>query len=89
MEKELIDEDLRKKIYPLDILIKNVDNLSIKTLLRWQILDSEFCKKYILDEEYQSVEDYYLITIDYVLKMQPHLKYDDLVTLTEKKNDTK
>ena len=74
MEKELIDEDLRKKIYPLDILIKNVDNLSIKTLLRWQILDSKFCKKYILDEEYQSVEDYYLITIDYVLKMQPHFK---------------
>ena len=76
---QLTDFDLRKNKYPLDVLIKNVDNLSIKTLLHWQHLDADFCKKYILNEEYQSVEEYYAITIEYVLKLQPHIKYEDLI----------
>ena len=78
-DKELTDEDLRKNKYPLDILIKNVCNLSTKTLLRWQILDADFCKKYILDESYLSVEESYLVTYDYILKTQPHLKFEDLI----------
>jgi hypothetical protein len=78
MDKSLTDEDLRKNKYPIDILIKNVKNLSIKTLLRWQHLDADFCKKYILNEKYQSVEDSYLVTYEYILKHQPHIKYNDL-----------
>ena len=79
METILTDKELKTKKYPIDTLIHNVNNLSIKTLLHWQILNSDFCKKYILDESYQNVEEYYLITIEYVLKKQPHLKYEDLV----------
>jgi hypothetical protein len=42
---------------------------------------ADFCKKYILNEKYHlSFEDSYLITISYVLKKQPHLKYEDLVS---------
>jgi hypothetical protein len=78
-EKELKDSDLRLKKYPIEVLEKYVDNLSIKSLLHWQYLDARFCKKYILNEEYQTAEDYYLVTIEYVLKKQPHLKYDDLI----------
>jgi hypothetical protein len=78
-EKELKDSDLRLKKYPIEVLEKYVDNFSIPTLLHWQHLDARFCKKYILNEEYQTVEDYYLVTIEYVLKKQPHLKYDDLI----------
>jgi len=78
-DKKLTDEDLRKNKYPLEVLIKNVNYLSIKTLLRWQILDADFCKKYILDESYQSAEDYYLVTYDYILERQPHLKLEDLI----------
>ena len=78
-EKELKDSDLRLKKYPIEVLEKYVDNLSIKTLLHWQHLDARFCKKYILNEEYQTAEDYYLVTIEYVLKKQPHLKFDDLI----------
>jgi hypothetical protein len=73
------NSDLRKKQYPIEDLIKNVNNLEISTLLRWQKLDADFCKKYILNENYQSVEDSYLVTIDYILKRQPHLKYEDLI----------
>ena len=78
-EKELKDSDLRLKKYPIEVLEKYVDNLSIKSLLHWQYLDAPFCKKYILNEEYQTAEDYYLVTIEYVLKKQPHLKFDDLI----------
>lgn len=78
-DEKIYDNDLRKKLYPIDVLIKNVEHLSLSTLLRWQKLDANFCKKYILNEEYQSVEDKYKITYEYILKKQPHLSYEDLV----------
>ena len=79
MEKLLTDSDLRKKQYPLQLLIQNVDYLSVSALVRWQHLDADFCKKYILNEEYQSVEEQYKIDVQYVLKYQPHLTYDELI----------
>lgn len=79
MNELLTNEDIKKCKYPIDVLTKNIGNLSIKTLLQKQHLDASFCKKYILNEEYQTVEDNYLITFEYVLKCQPHLKYEDLL----------
>ena len=81
MEKEdnkITDSDLRKQKYPMEILIKNIDHLSISTLLRWQRLDADFCIKYILNEDYQSVEEKYKVTSEYILKRQPHLTHQDL-----------
>lgn len=75
----LTDSDLRKHKYHLNELYQNATHLSISTLLKWQKLDAKFCKEIILNEEYQSVEDQYLIDIHYVLKMQPHLKYGDFL----------
>lgn len=75
----IMDSDLRKQKYPMDILEKNVFHLSFAALLHWQTLDAEFCRKYILNESYQDVEEWYLITHDYVLKKQPHLKMEDLI----------
>lgn len=72
----LTDSDLRKQKYNLDELYQNATHLSISTLLKWQQLDAKFCKEIILNEEYQSVEEQYLIDINYVLKKQPHLKYE-------------
>lgn len=79
LSNKITDNDLRKQKYPIQVLIDNADHLSISTLLRWQILDAHFCKKYILNEEYQCVEEKYLITIEYVLKRQPHLTYKELL----------
>jgi len=78
METYITDIDLRKKKYSLDVLEKNVNHLSIKVLLHSQHLDADFCKKYILNEEYQFAKDYYTITIEYILKWQPHLSYKEL-----------
>lgn len=76
---KLNDLDLKTKKYPLDILLKNLYNLSTTGLVNHQILDADFCKKYILNEELQCVEEQYKITIEYVLKRQPHLTYEDLI----------
>jgi len=79
MEKQLTDLDLRKNKYPIDVLIKNFNYVSNTALLLYQTLDADFCKKYILNEAYQTVEESYKIDIEYVLKRQPHLTYKDLV----------
>jgi hypothetical protein len=77
-EYEINDQDLRKKKYSIDLLEKNIDNLSISIILKTQILTADFCVKYILNEEYAScVEETYICDLD-VLYHQPHIKHNDL-----------
>lgn len=74
------NEDLYKQKYPIDILEKNIMNLSGKTLLHTQDLTAEFCAKYILnDNYYEGVEEDYLYSGDYVLKKQKHITKEDLI----------
>lgn len=74
------NKDLYNKQYPLDILEKNIMNLSGKTLLHTQHLTAEFCAKYILnDNYYEGVEEDYLYTGDFVLKKQPHINKEELL----------
>ena len=69
----LNDSMLRKKKYNIELLEKNINNLSMKTLLYTQDLTAEFCIKYILNEHYAScVEDTFL-SIGNVLDSQKHL----------------
>ena len=75
----LTDADLRKRKYPLDVLIQNVNNLSASTLLRHQTLSAEFCRTYLLDDTLLTVEEQYLITTDFILKRQPHIALKDLL----------
>ena len=48
------DQDLCKNKYDIDTLIRNINHLYIKTIVNTQILTSEFCVKYILDEKYMT-----------------------------------
>ena len=76
----ITNEDLRERKFPINDLIYNNEMFSLSTLLTYQILDADFCKKYVLNEEYHSsFEESYFINIPYVLKKQPHLKYEDLI----------
>ncbi len=69
----LNDSMIRKKKYDIEVLEKNIHNLSMKTLLYTQDLTAEFCIKYILDEKYAScVEDTFLSMSD-VLYAQKHI----------------
>ena len=74
------NEDLYKNKYSLDVLEKNILNLSSKTILHTQYVTAEFCAKYILnDNYYEGVEEDYLYTGDFVLKKQPHITKEDLL----------
>ena len=80
----ITDQSLLKTKYSIDILEKNIDNLSITRILRTQILTPEFCIKYILNEDYAScVEETYICDID-VLHNQPHIKQSDLCDARKK-----
>ena len=71
----LTDYDLitNKNVYSIAELVASVDNLSMKYLLNYQILDAEFCAKYILNDYCATCnEDTYICTGD-VLQKQPHI----------------
>lgn len=83
---ELNDQDLLKNKYSIDLLEKNIDNLSISRILNTQILTPEFCVKYILNEDYAScVEETYICDLD-VIRRQPHIKQSDLINARIKLN---
>lgn len=70
--------DLYNKKYSIEILEKNIYNLSILIILRTQLLTPDFCVKYILSEEYASTnEETYICDFD-VLRHQPHITQQDL-----------
>ena len=71
----LSDNDLinNKNMYSIAELEASVDNLSVKYLLNYQILDAEFCAKYILNDYCSTCnEDTYICNGDVLLK-QPHI----------------
>jgi hypothetical protein len=74
----LSDAMLRNKKYDISTLERNINNLSIKTLLYTQKLTADFCVKYILNYEYSScVEDTYICIGD-VLNAQKHITLADI-----------
>ena len=69
----LNDSMLRKKKYDIEVLEKNIHNLSMKTLLYTQNLTAEFCIKYILDEKYASCDEDTFLSMGDVLNAQKHI----------------
>jgi hypothetical protein len=83
---------LHKYQYPIDILIKYIDYLNIKTILKTQKkLTAAFCARYILNPKYfDSYEDEYELDIKMVLRMQPQISKTELeaaICLFEKEQD--
>jgi hypothetical protein len=69
----LSDTDLIHTRYTIAELEASIDHLSVKYLLNYQTLTSEFCAKYILNDYCATCqEDTYICTGD-VLTKQPHL----------------
>jgi len=69
----LNDNMLHRKKYTIDLLEKNINFLSIRTILYTQDLTPEFCVKYILNDKYAScVEDTFICMGD-VLNAQKHI----------------
>ena len=65
--------------YDITILEQNIDRLSLRNILKTQILTPEFCIIYLLHpEEYgMCVEDHYISKGD-ILLYQPHITIEQL-----------
>jgi len=78
----LTDIDLIRnpRSYSLNELELSIDNLGVKVLLNYQILDADFCAKYILNDFYASCEEETYICNGDVLHKQQHINAEDLKT---------
>ncbi len=76
----ITNEDLITKKYQIEELIQNIFNLDARILLKTQKLTGDFCKKYILNEEYISCqEDDEWLSVRRVLNYQPHISIEELL----------
>jgi hypothetical protein len=71
-------------------LERNIDRLSLRNLLRTQILTPDFCVKYLLNPEEHGmcVEDHYISKQDIIL-YQPHITMQSLEVSTTLDHVTK
>ena len=74
----ITSEDLYKKQYDYDILKANIYAVSLMDILKTQHLTADFCIKYILNEDFQLLDEDQNITLDLVIQYQQHLTPFDL-----------
>jgi len=79
MDTTITTSDLYARIYELDILKANIYAVSLLDILKTQKLTADFCVKYILNTDFQLLEQDEQITVDMVKELQPHISYEDLV----------
>jgi hypothetical protein len=82
-------EELYNNQYDYVTLKTNIYCVSLLDILKTQKLTSEFCVKYILNEDFQILDEDQNITVDTVKKYQQHISDSDLVTSFTKVNDKK
>ena len=72
-------DDLYKNQYDYETLKTNIYVVSLLDILKTQKLEVEFCVKYILNSDFQFLEEDQQITIETVKQFQPHILRDDLI----------
>jgi len=71
--------DLYNNKYDRRTLKENIYNVKLIDILKTQILDTSFIVRYILSDLYQLTNEDKNINVELVLKLQPHIKKDDLL----------
>ena len=69
----LTNEDLYKNQYDYETLKTNIYVVSLKDILKTQKLTAAFCVKYILNKDFQLLDEDQQITMEVVQKYQPHI----------------
>lgn len=74
----LTDDDLHNNKYDETLLEKNINNLSLWTILLFQKVSANFCVKYFWanDDKYAKDEEDCEIYLSDILHWQPHLTKD-------------
>ncbi len=73
-------DDLYKNKYDYETLKANIYAVSLMDILKTQNLTADFCVKYLLNKDFQFLDEDQSITIDIIKKYQPHLLNIDLVS---------
>lgn len=73
--------DLYNNKYDRDILKKNIYSLKLMDILKTQTLDITFIVRYILSDLYQLHESDMNISVEDVLKYQPHINEKELLEM--------
>jgi hypothetical protein len=71
--------DLYNKKYSREELKKHIYAVKLSDIIKTQILDTTFIVRYILNPNYQLLEEDENITIGMVLQYQPHIKKEYLL----------
>ena len=83
--KKLTDEDIRQNKYSINQLKHSIinDNISLRMVLKYQILTPYICVKYILfggtEQNYGNCLEDKLINMNDIIVLQPHITYDQLL----------
>lgn len=75
----LTRDDLYMRVYDLETLKANIYAVSLLDILKTQKLTADFCVKYILNPDFQIVDQDEVLTIDLVKQLQPHISKEDFV----------
>ena len=76
--------DLYNKQYDMQTLKENIYAVSLWDILKTQTITKEFCVKYILNKNYQMLEEDEKITFKDVLQLQPHIDKRELFYASKK-----
>ena len=71
--------DLYNNKYDMQILKENIYAVSLWDILKTQILTKDFCVKYILNKNYQMLEEDEKITVKDVIRLQTHIDKRELL----------
>ena len=82
-------EDLYKNQYDYTTLKNNIYCVSLLDILKTQRLTADFCVKYILNEDFQILDEDQNITLDIVKQYQPHILDIDFVGSLTRAHDKK
>jgi hypothetical protein len=70
--------DLYKKKYDRQTLKDHIYAIDFFDLLKTQTIDATFAVRYILNKNYDLEDKYKIITPELVLRLQPHIKLEEL-----------
>ena len=86
---KLLNEDLVENTYKIEDLIDNIYGVSLLQILKTQKLTPEFCFDYLLNEDFQLLEEEQYISAQLILKYQTHISFIDLLELMMLNGDNK
>lgn len=78
--------DLYNNKYDRDTLKQHIYAVKLTDILKTQVLDITFIVRYILNDLYQINDEDQNITVDTVLKYQPHINKKELIRALKEYN---